>query len=177
MATGNYSIQSTLVPCLSTRRFKSLKAEDKALVGELVVTCAGLEHLAIIALALALGTSYRKVDLVFKRAPHGAVLDDLKGLAPMFLSDGKLRERWSGWVEASRDISKRRNDVVHTIWSSVGPDDLEGLSRSPFRDVRMPREDLEKLVKDAGLAFKEGLYLMLGVLEFLGPKGYPAALE
>ena len=156
-----------------------LRDEDRTLVGELVVTCAALEHIAIIAI-IALDADFGKVDLAFRRMTHGAVLDTLLRLAPTFLPEGDLLDRWKVWIESAREIGRRRNEVVHTIWSSVGPDELEGLSRGPFRLVRMPRTEMEKLAKDAGDAMKAGLFVVVDLVNFTrrkDPKHEAMALE
>jgi hypothetical protein len=155
----------------------SFTEEDQALVGELVVTCAGLEHLAVIGLAISMSTTFtamnatfQKVDVAFKGIGHDAILSTVKRLAPTFLPESDLLDRWKRWIETSRDIGKRRNDVVHTMWSTVGPDELHGISRAPFREVRMPRADMEKLIQDATGAFKDGLFLILDLVKSLREK-------
>ena len=144
---------------------KTLREEDKALIGQLVVWCAGIEQLAVMALIVSMDADFDSVDIAFRRMGYAEVLQTLAALAPTFVPEGDLRNRWLAWIETAQDVGRRRNQIVHTLWSSLAPDHLEGLRRSPFREVQMPRKELEKTTHDAGYAMTDGLPLLLDLMK------------
>ena len=145
---------------------KSLREEDKALIGQLVVWCAGIEQLAVMALTVSMDAEFESVDLAFRRMSYAGVLHTLAVLAPTFLPESDLRARWLAWIETAQDIGRRRNEIVHTLWSSLASEHLEGLRRAPFREVRMQRDELRKATHDAGYAMTDGVPLLLDLMKF-----------